>query len=92
MRRELNLIAITFTSSVTQKTRVRCTVTHADYFFNCHLHYRDKVGLDKSSIKLHKVIEQEYTYDTKSREVTDYVTHPLTSVLQRSGELGENLP
>ena len=43
-RRELNLIAITFTSSITQKERVSCVVTHADYFSNCYLHYRDKVG------------------------------------------------
>lgn len=43
-RRELNLIAIIFTSSITQKERVRCAVTHADYFSNCYLHYRDKVG------------------------------------------------
>lgn len=44
MRRELNLIAIIFTSSITQKERVRCAVAHADYFSNCYLHYRDKVG------------------------------------------------
>lgn len=60
-----------------KKERVRCAVTHADYFFNCYLHYRDKVGYGKSSITQDKGIEQECTYDMKLREVTGYVTHTL---------------
>lgn len=52
-------------------------------FLISNLHYRDTQN---------KVIEQEHTYDVKSGEVTEYVTHDLMGMIQGWGELGGNLP